>query len=127
MARAMAQNVNTLPQIMYPLQFYYFSEKRHDHLTSLLLKPLRGAKGVGTKLHSVVLTNPVLGGYMSNVYSKVQEAKLRLFNRYMAKVGATRQAIECLCLPLFCRQDKDGSLVSFYTSIPVPQLGDKEW
>jgi hypothetical protein len=61
MACAIAQNVVTLPQILYPLQFYCFSEKQHHHLTSLLLKPLRVAKGVGTKLHSVVLTNPLLG------------------------------------------------------------------
>jgi hypothetical protein len=112
MACAIGQNVITIPQIIYPLQFYCFFEKQHDQLTSLLLKPLRVVKGVGTKLNYVVLTNPLLGGYMSDVHSKVQETKLRLFNRCMAEGGATRQnffsasasvcartAMKCLCLP----------------------------
>jgi hypothetical protein len=127
MARAIAQNVVTLAQILYPLQFYCFFEKQHDHLTSFLLKPLRVAKEVGTKLHSVVLMNPLLGVYMSDVHSKVQEAKLRHFDRCMAEGGATRKAMECLCLRLFRRQDKDSSLVSSHSLIPVPQPGDKEW
>jgi hypothetical protein len=88
---------------MYPLLFYCFLEKQHDTLATLLLKPLWVAKGVGIKLHSVVLTNPVLGGYM-NVHSKVQEAKLWLFKRCIAEGRATRWAIKCLCLRLFRRQ-----------------------
>jgi hypothetical protein len=121
MARAMAQNLCTLPQIFYPLQFYCFSETQHDTLTTLLLKPLRVAKGVGTKLHSVVLTNPVLGGYINDVHLKVQEAKLWLFDWCIAKEGATRWAMECLCLRLFHRQDKNSSLMSSPSLIPVPQ------
>jgi hypothetical protein len=42
MARAIAQNLYTLPQILYFLQFYCFSETQHITLTALLLKPLRG-------------------------------------------------------------------------------------
>jgi hypothetical protein len=49
------------------------------------------------------------------------------FDRCMAEGGATRKAMDCLCLRLFRRQDKDGFLVSSHTSIPVPQPGDKEW
>jgi hypothetical protein len=74
----------TLPQLLYPLQFYCFSERQHDTLTALLLKLLRVTKGVGIKLHSVVLTNPLLGGYMNDVHLKVQEAKLWFFKRYIA-------------------------------------------
>jgi hypothetical protein len=88
---AMAQNLCTLPQILYPLKFYYFLKTQHDTLTALLLKPLWVAKGVGTKLHSVVLTNPALDRYM---HSKVQEAKLRLFNRCIAEGGAIRWAMD---------------------------------
>jgi hypothetical protein len=51
----------------------------------------------------------------------------RLFNRCMAEGGVTRKAMECVCLHIFHRQDKDCSLVSSHTSIPVPQPGDKEW
>jgi hypothetical protein len=45
----------------------------------------------------------------------------------MAEGGATRKAMECLCLRLFRRQDKDSSLVSSHSLIPVPQPGDKKW
>jgi hypothetical protein len=43
-------------------------------LTALLLKTLWVAKGVGTKLFFVMLTNSILGGYLNNVHLKVQEA-----------------------------------------------------
>jgi hypothetical protein len=127
MARAMAQNLCILPQIFYTLQFYCFSKTQHDTLTAFLFKPLWVAKGFGTKLHSVVLTNPVLGGYMNDVHSKIQEAKLRLFDRCIAEGGATCWAMGCLCLRLFRRQDKDSSLMSSQSLIPVPQPGDTEW
>jgi hypothetical protein len=48
LAQAMAQQVCTLPQIIYPLQFYSFSEAQHDALTRLLLRLLRQVKVVGT-------------------------------------------------------------------------------
>jgi hypothetical protein len=35
--------------------------------------------------------------------------------------------MECLCLRLFCHQDKDFSLMSSHSLIPVPQPGDTEW
>jgi hypothetical protein len=124
LARAMAQQVCTLPQIIYPLQFYSFSEAQHDTLTRLLLRPLRQAKVVDTRLHEEVMTNQLLEGFMADVHTKVQEAKLRLFNLAMAKGGDTRRAMECLCLRLL-RQDKKDlvnlSLIAFCERCWVPE------
>jgi hypothetical protein len=112
LARAMAQQVCTMPQIIYPLQFYSFSKAQHDTLTRLLLRSLRQAKVVGTRLYKEVLTNQLLGGFMADVHTKVQEAKLRLFDLAMAEGGDTRRAIECLCLRLLRLEKEDFSLIA---------------
>jgi hypothetical protein len=129
LARAMAQQVCTLPQIIYPLQFYSFSEAQHDTLTRLLLCPLRQAKVVGTRLHEEVMTNQLLGGFMAGVHTKVQEAKLCLFDLVMAEGGDT---MECLCLRLLRQEKEDFSLIAscvqFWVSEKEPPPGKRtEW
>jgi hypothetical protein len=83
MARAMPQGVVTLPQILYPVQFYSFLRAQLDKLTALLIHPLCKAKIIGTRLHAEVLSNRVLRGFMGDKYSLAQEAKLRLFDSAM--------------------------------------------
>jgi hypothetical protein len=113
LARAMAQQVCTMLQIIYPLQFYSFSEAQHDTLTRLPLHPLRQVKVVGTRLYEEVMTNQLLGGFMADVHTKVQEAKLRLFDLAMSKGGDTQRAMECLCLRLLRQDKEDISLIGF--------------
>jgi hypothetical protein len=121
LARAMAQQVCTMPQIIYPLQFYSFSEAQHDTLTRLLLRPLRQAMVVGTRLHEEVMTNQLLGGFMADVHTKVQEAKLRLFDLAMAEGEDTRRAMECLCLRLLRQDKEDLSLIASCEQCWVPE------
>jgi hypothetical protein len=121
LARAMAQQVCTLPQIIYPLQFYSFSEAQHDTLTRLLLRPLRQAKVAGTRLHEEVMTNKFLGGFIADVHTKVQEAKLRLFDVAMAEGGDTRRAMECLCLRLLRQEKEDLFLIASCVQCWVPE------
>jgi hypothetical protein len=121
LARAMAQQVCTLPQIKYPLQFYSFSEAQYDTLTRLLLRPLRQAKVVGTRLHEEVMTNQLLGGLMADVHRKVQEAKLRLFDLAMAKGGDTRRTMEYLCLRRLRQEKEDFSLIASCVQCWVPE------
>jgi hypothetical protein len=123
MARAMAQGVVTLPQILYPVQFYSFSHAQLYQLTALLIRPLRKAKMIGTRLHAEVLSNRVLGGFMGDVYSLAQEAKLRLFDSAMEEEGLTRRALECLCLRLLRNDTSDRSLIHSSEEIPLPSQG----
>jgi hypothetical protein len=87
MVRAMAQGVGTLPQILYPVKFYLFSRAQLDKLTVLLIRPLRKAKMIGTRLHAEVLSNRVLGIFMGDVNFLTQEAKLLLFDSAMEEGG----------------------------------------
>jgi hypothetical protein len=88
MTMAMAQGVITLPQILYPVQFYLFLRAQLDKLTALLIRPMQKTKMIGTRLHAEVLSNCVLGGFMGDIYSLAQEAKLRLFDSAMEEGGA---------------------------------------
>jgi hypothetical protein len=92
MDRAMAQGVVTLPQILYPVQW----------------------------LHAEVLSNRVLGGFMGDVYSLAQEAKLRLFDSAMEEGGLTRRAMECLYLRLLCNETSDRSLIHSSEEFSLP-------
>jgi hypothetical protein len=117
-AKAMAQQVCTLPQLMYPAKFYSLSSKQHDTLTALLIRPLRKVKRIGTRLHSVVLSNQILRGFTGDIQSMVQEVKLSIFERRIAEGGLTRCSIECLCLRLLRTLAKDWTLIPTTETIP---------
>jgi hypothetical protein len=109
LAWAMAQQVCTMPQIIYPLQFFLLFQgtARYPHQASAPFPAAgQGSGHVGTRLHEEVMTNQLLGGFMVDVHTKVQEAKLRLFDLVMSEGGDTRRAMECLCLRLL-RQNKE--------------------
>jgi hypothetical protein len=120
-AKAMAQQVCTLPQLMYPVKFYSLSSKQHDTLTALLIHPLRKVKTIGTRLHSAVLSNKILGGFMKDIHSMVQEAILSLFERCIAEGGIKRRSMECLCLRLLQTPAKDRTLISTTKTVPSLQ------
>ena len=130
MAKAMAQTVSTPPKLVYPLQYYSFSTQQHLQLSAIMVQPLRSAKMVGTRIHHTVLTNPFLGGFMQDLDTLVQDAKLRLFNMAMDEGGATRRAMECLCLRLCRRDPVDMTLLSDHVCVPVSPPTDspkEEW
>jgi hypothetical protein len=70
-AKAMAIGMSTIPQVLFPLQFYSFSRKQHAELSAILIRPLRSAKMVGSRIHKSILTNSLLGGFMEDVHAMV--------------------------------------------------------
>jgi hypothetical protein len=62
MAKALLQNVSSVPSILYPAQFSPFTKQQLDELTAILIRPLRRAKLVGRRLATAVLSNRALGG-----------------------------------------------------------------
>jgi hypothetical protein len=57
LAKAMAVDTSTIPQVLYPLQYYSFSRNQHTELSAILIRPLRSAKMVGSRIHRTILTN----------------------------------------------------------------------
>jgi hypothetical protein len=126
LAKAMAIGTSTIPQVLYPLHFYSFLRKQHAELSAILIRPLRSAKMVGSRIHKSVLTNLLLGGFMANVHAMVQSVKARLFKGTMSKGGATRRAIECLCFRLLRDNDTqpDRSLLSSIEEIKASNFAE---
>jgi hypothetical protein len=85
LAKAMAIGTSTIPQVLYPLQFYSFSRKQHSELSAILVRPRWSAKMVGSRIHKSILTNSLLGGFMADVHAMVQSAKARLFKGAMSE------------------------------------------
>jgi hypothetical protein len=109
---------------MYPAKFYSLSSKQQDTLTALLIRPLRKVKTIGTRLHSAFLSNQIIRGFMGDIHSMVQEAKLSLLERCIAEGGLTRRSIECLCLRLLRTPAKDRTLISTTETVPLENDSD---
>jgi hypothetical protein len=50
LAKAMAIGTSTIPQVLYPLQFYSFLRKKHAELSAILMHPLRSANMAPTSV-----------------------------------------------------------------------------
>lgn len=61
----------------------------------------------GDRLHGTVLTSLLLGGFICDLDSLVQEAKTRHFHQTIEDEDATLRAMECLCLRLLRSESTD--------------------
>ena len=120
MAKALLQNISTTSKILYPAMFSSFTKVQLDELTRVMVAPTRSAKAIGTRLHRDVITNPILGGFINDIHTKVQEAKVRLIDLAQRAGGDTRRSMESLLLRALRRGYEDPTTAHGDYRIPQP-------